>query len=336
MRGSRSAVPRSSTILSTVPTRARATVRGALILLGLAAAWPTHAGQVRVDVGSAGLNVFTPDDVTLRPGDHVVWVWRDGFHSVTSGDSTACQVFTGDGRFESGTVNTNAQHGTQFSWRSTGASGVVAYVCLPHCAEMRAVLRFVAGAPVADFRITEVQTNASGELDLIEITNFGAAAGNLGRYRFATSDTATVPVDDFLVPAGARVTVHLNQAGPQDAPDHLFLPTQSGLPDSGYVALYVPNTVRSSLADSSQIIDFVQWGAAGSTREGTAVAAGLWTAGAFVPRPAAGHSLEFCGAAGDRGRVFWSEVAVPNFGVDGDCATPSVPITWGRLKTIYR
>lgn len=314
-------------------------------VLLMAFALPSHAGQVRIDVGAGGNNVFSPSIVALNTGDHVVWVWRSGFHSVTSGDSIdVCSSGVGDGLFDSNVTGFNAARGTTFSWWSGTNTGTEPFVCMPHCPLMSGRLNFRPNVAVADFRITEVQTNIAGNLDLIEITNLGGAAGDLGRYRIVSGpsvgsapDTSTVPTDTWPVPVGGRVVVHLNQSAAQSPPNLMYVSNHPGLVDAGgYLALYVPNTINTGVADETQMIDFMQWGAAGSAREGTAVSAGLWTAGTFIGTVALGHSMEFCGMVADHGANFWSGVSVPNFGTAGGCTTAGTPLSWGRLKIIYR
>ncbi len=51
---------------------------------------------------------------------------------------------------------------------------------------------------------------------------------------------------------------------------------------------------------------------------------------------ATGHSIEFCGASGQYGRTEWAEIAVPNFGSNGNCTTPAKTRTWEEVKTLYR
>ena len=194
-------------------------------------------------------------------------------------------------------------------------------------------------AGVADFRITEVQFNAAGNLDLIEIANIGSA-GNLGKYRLKASGFAVQTLQvgtstDIVVAGGGRVVLHCGTTGTNTATD-LFLPAITNLPASGSAALYVPNTVTTSLALADQMIDFVQWGAGGQENEATAQAAGFWNAGAAITNVAAGHSIEFCGQPGQYGATQWHEISTPNFGADGNCATPTFSTTWGRIKTLYR
>jgi plastocyanin len=305
------------------------------VLLAVILASSALAGQVRIHVSNAASAMqFFPSTQSLNLGDQVVWVWIKGPHSVRSGSSCA----TGDGRFDSGEFITNGTTGTAFTWKSS-VSGSVPYVCTPHCAMgMVGTLTVNAsGTAVADFRITEVQYNVAGGLDLIEITNLGGAPGDLGRYRFAAGgDTATVPTNSWVVPVGTRVVVHANSAGAQSAPSTLFLPTLADLPVSGSLALYTPNTINTNLADATQIVDFVQWGAAAQPNEATAASASLWNPGEFIPTMSDGHSIEFCGTASDHGLASWAEISLPNFGSNGNCTTPALHTTWGRIKTLYR
>lgn len=257
----------------------------ALLVLSSAAALPAHAGQMRVDVANLQ---FTPATVTINHGDHVVWVWKSGLHSATSG--TSC---TADGIFNSLLQTTAA--GVSFSWKS-GAQSSVPYFCIQHCdLGMTGEINFGSGVAVSDFCITEVQYNLPSGQDLIEITNHGAAAGNLGDYRLSVQagTAVTVPLTDLVVPAGSQVVFHCNASGANTATD-VYLPALPDLPSPGSVALYVPNSTsgQTALTDVTQIIDFVQWGQGGEPNEATAAGASLWTAGQFVPAAAAGHSLE--------------------------------------------
>lgn len=307
-------------------------------LLMLVASSPiARAGQVRVSVGAGGF-AYSPTVVNVNTGDRVCWVWTAGSHTVTSGDSATA---TPNGVFSAGSGPFGVS-GTSYSWRAQ--TGVFPYFCIPHAPLMAGRVIATPGnsIPVPDFHITEVQFNATGGLDLVEITNMGAATGSLGKFRLAAqsaSTTLSLSVlaggTELTVASGGRVVVHLNAAGTNTSFD-LFYAAAPELPAAGSVALYVPNQINPSLALADQMIDFVQWGAAGQPNEATAVTAGLWTAGAFVDAVADGHSIEFCGQAAEHGFAFWSEVAVPNFGTDGDCATPTERRTWGQLKTRYR
>jgi plastocyanin len=291
---------------------------------------PAGAGQVRI---SASGTSFVNDSPTLNIGDQVVWVWTAGSHTVTSGTNGST---TGDGRFNSGGGLLGLSN-ARFTWKSN-LLGNIDYYCIPHFSlAMTGVLHVVAsGALVSDFRITEVQFNVPGGQDLIEIANLGDIAGNLGRYRLAIGASGIeIPFNDVVVAPGARVVIHANASGTTTATD-VFVPLLPDLPATGSLALYVPNTVVVSLADPNQIIDFVQWGAGGQANEATAQSASLWQAGDALTGVDDGHSIEFCGNRGEYGFARWSEVTNPNLGVAGNCATPTVRSTWGRLKTLYR
>jgi len=294
-----------------------------------------RAGQVRVNISNF---MFSPSAVNCNSGDHVVWVWTGGSHSSTSGDSN---TVTPDSRWDSGLqIGAAPSNGASFNWKSTG-SGTFLFYCTPHAPAMAGrVIAAASGVPVSDFRISEVLYNAASGSQLIEITNFGAAAGNLGRYRLsiATGVAVSITLDDVAVPAGGTLTIHANASGTNTATD-LFLATLPALPATGAAALYVPNTKpgATALTDANQIIDFVQWGAGGGGNEATAVAAAFWGSGAFVPAVAAGHSIEYCDAPLRHGATHWYDNPTPNFsGGANNCLTPIRPSSWGRIKSLYR
>lgn len=308
---------------------------------------PARAGQVRVLVGSGGLN-FLPATATVNAGDHVIWQWSSGPHTVTSGDPNAATP-TGDGLFRSNTSGTGA--GTRFSWKS-GAVGSHTYFCYPHAPDMAGIVNVVASsAAVADFRITEVEYAGAGGADRVQISNLGTAGGFLDFWRMSwvTATTQTITNTSVSVAAGAAITLHFNVAGTNTATD-LFFAAMPELGTAGSFALYVPNSTASgstspaSLNDATQIIDYVAWGTPGQAaqpNETTAVNAGFWAAtdavntDAQLPAGGAGYSISFCGARTDHGASFW-KISRPNFGTSARCLTPAQSPTWGRIKALYR
>ncbi|HYM80686.1 MAG TPA: plastocyanin/azurin family copper-binding protein [Candidatus Limnocylindria bacterium] len=289
------------------------------------------AGQVRIN--ASGMS-FTPPTAPLNLGDHAVWVWTSGSHTVVSGTTGTT---AGDGRFNSG-GGTNGVIQARFSWK-TNQLGSLPYYCTPHFADGMTGTLSVSGSGIAvsDFRVTEVQFNVPGGQDLIEIANVGDVTGNFGRYRLSVQAgfAVEIPLNDLPVVAGNRIVIHANASGTTTATD-VFLPTLPDLPANGSVALYVPNTRNPDLTDETQIIDFVQWGAPGQAHETTAAAALFWNVGDAITGVEDGRSIEFCGDRGEYGAAFWSEVTTPNLGTSGNCATPTVHPTWGRLKKLYR
>jgi len=296
---------------------------------------PARAGEVRVNIaGNTLTGTFNPRALNINAGDHVVWVWTGGQHSTTSGDSSNGVA---DGRWDSGILTTAGTNTPAFSWQGSIA-GVSTYFCQLHAPPMAARVIVGSGIPVADLRLTEVQYNEPSGLDKIEITNLGPALGDLGRYRIATGASAVaIALTSVTLAPGASLTLHANETGTNTSTD-MYLPAIGPLNDAaGSVALYVPNTVNTALADATQIIDFVEWGAGGQANEATAVAAGLWSAGSTAPIVAAGHSVEFCGSANQHAG-FWTDNPTPNFsGAAGNCGVvPTRVSTWGRIKQLYR
>jgi len=303
------------------------------LALAACASLATLAFAKQIRVNAAGTS-FSPATVSVNAGDHVVWIWTSGIHNVVSGDVSGP---TPDGLFNSGAVTS----GSTWNWKSD-IPRTAPYYCEQHASfGMAGTVNVVASgaAGLSDFRITEVQFNAAGNFDLIEIANLGAN-GNLGKYRLKVSGVAVQTLQigtstDIVVASGNRVVLHCNTTGTNTASD-LFLPAITDLPANGSIALYVPNTISTSLALASQMLDFVQWGAGGQENEATAQTAGFWAAGAAITNVAAGHSIEFCGQPGQYGAAQWHEISTPNFGSNGNCATPAFSTTWGRIKTLYR
>lgn len=313
--------------------RSRIVVVFVVALAMLSGARTVGAGEVRVNVSNFA---FSPADIGVNLGDHVVWIWTGGTHTATSGDAFGDLYGpVPDGIFESGSRGPGGEYG----WKANVA-GTEPYYCLLHWASYMVGTVDVIGIgyPVSDFRITEVQYNVAGGKDLIEIANLGTDAGDLGRYRLSVTPGASSSIGPISVPVppGGRVVLRVNQAG-VDSPTQIFLPSLPDLPATGALTLYVPFTPPGAALDAAdQVVDFVQWGAGGGPHEAAAVSAGTWTAGQYVPPVGDGRSMEFCGTSGQRGASLWAEVSVPNFGVAGGCATPTVRTTWGRVKTLYR
>lgn len=308
-----------------------------LAALALLAAF-ARAGQVRVDV--TGSNTFVPRGVTVNAGDHVVWVWIAGGHTVTSGD-TVDYVTTfncsANGTFNSGSMS---GVGKSFTWKTPATAGVMPYFCIPHCfVEMWGSVVYVTAPPqpVSDLRISEVRFTLDHLNDFVEVRNVGAATGDLGRYRLSVTGAGPLelPLNNIVVPADGKVVIWLGRSGTNTATE-IFFPAVT-LPRTGSAALYAPMTASGQIALTRDdlCLDYVQWGAGAQQNEATAVTAGRWVTGEFVDAPADGHSIAFCAAVDQVGAAAWSGIEVPNPGAT-DCSTPAERSTWGRLKITYR
>src|SRR6267378_4996099 len=235
-------------ILRRRPLRSHGLALGAALTLS---PHPALAGEVRVGVGIGGL-FFGARVVNCNLGDHVIWVWGAGTHSSTAGDSSTA---TPNGEWDSGLLSGITTNNTgAFSWQATSV-GVHPFFCNPHAPGMAGrVIVASSGIAVADLRITEAQYNEAAGHDLIEITNLGTAAGDLGRFRLSrTAGTGVALAPNTLpIAVNATITIHANEAGTNTAND-VFLPTLGALSDAaGSVALYVPNTkAGTSLNDAT-------------------------------------------------------------------------------------
>ena len=193
----------------------------------------------------------------------------------------------------------------------------------------------------ADVVINEVFYDAVGsdtEQEWIELHNNGETAIPLDGYCLYASGEHYV-FNLFSLSAGAYVVVHWNADGIDTATD-LYTGTAewSNMGNtSGSVALW--QTHDSHTQDT--IVDYMEYGAGGQTYEGTAVAAGIWTAGDFAVDVEEGHSLAYDGS-GDAGSD-WFDQAVPTPGFENSHgsinghvtdAENGNPIKWALLIAI--
>ena len=99
--------------------------------------------------------------------------------------------------------------------------------------------------------------------------------------------------NDFVFPRinlapGKQVTVYLQKEG-VNTPPNLYWSNTGGEDmnnDFGSVSLF-----RGLPKNSENIVDYVEYGAAGRNQEDNAAAAGIWTAGTFIPDAKEGYSL---------------------------------------------
>ncbi len=154
--------------------------------------------------------------------------------------------------------------------------------------------------PANDVRSIVINEVNYGEDKQIELWNNGTVAVDLSSYwlclgpgQYLQIENATVVSGTTTLEAGEFLVVNWNE-----------------LSDSAGLGLYSTDSFTSAEA----IMDFVQWGAAGSVRESVAVAAEIWTAGEFVPPVRLpSYSIAYDGegnAASD-----WAEAINPTFGI---------------------
>ena len=162
--------------------------------------------------------------------------------------------------------------------------------------------QLIVPQPLRSVVLNEVQFGAR---NLIEIHNNGEVTVDLASYWLCLGPGSYVQIGsltpergDIQLAAGDFVVL------PYNMPD-----------DEGGLALYSMNHFTNSEA----IMDFVQWGAAGSAREDVAVAAGIWTAGEFVPTVRLNsYSIEFDGEGNSA--ADWAEEVNPSLGYANNTA----------------
>ncbi len=113
--------------------------------------------------------------------------------------------------------------------------------------------------------------------------------------------TLTVLEGALMIPAGDYLVVAFDSLGDGD----------------GEVGLYTSNQFASAAA----MAGYMQYGSAGHMRESVAVAAGVWTAGAFAAAPATGMTLAFTGSGATAAESWIETGATPGTSNPADHAT---------------
>ncbi len=144
--------------------------------------------------------------------------------------------------------------------------------------------------------------------DLVELYNNGDVNVDLSSYWLCLGPGSYVQIGDITPESGSA-----------DLAPGTFVVLPYEMPDvEGGLGLYATNEFGSAEA----IVDFVQWGAAGSARENVAVEAGIWTAGDFVPTVGAvSSSIEYDGEG--EASADWAEETLPSLGLENEAVVPS-------------
>ena len=146
--------------------------------------------------------------------------------------------------------------------------------------------------------INEVQF---GNLDRVELYNNGDVTIDLSTYWLCLGPGRYAQIGN-LTPVSGNIELGSGE----------FLVLPFDMDDADGLGLYSTNTFASAEA----IIDFVQWGEAGSPRENVAAEAGIWTVGDFVPSVGQSASIEYDGE-GDTASD-WNEETIPSLGEPND------------------
>ncbi|WP_350292808.1 spondin domain-containing protein [uncultured Croceitalea sp.] len=159
--------------------------------------------------------------------------------------------------------------------------------------------------------------------------------GNLNQVEIYNNGDVTVDLSSYWLCLGpgryAQIGGLTPVSGTAELPAGEFLVLPFNMDDADGLGLYSTNSFTSSDA----IVDFVQWGAAGSPRENVAVEAGIWTAGDFVPAVGQSASIEYDGE-GDAS-TDWAEEAIPSLGEPNDATarTTTFRVTLTNAAEIF-
>ncbi|MEM7551288.1 MAG: spondin domain-containing protein [Bacteroidota bacterium] len=122
-----------------------------------------------------------------------------------------------------------------------------------------------------------------------------------------------------LGPGTYRMIGDLETEGNENLAAGEFLVVSYEMPNAtGGLGLYRNN---NGFGDADNLVDFVQWGAAGSPREVVASTAGIWTTGEFVPVSGTAENTIIFDGEGD-GAANWAETTTVTFGTENSLTIP--------------
>lgn len=156
-----------------------------------------------------------------------------------------------------------------------------------------ALFMFLAIASHAQIVINEFQPDN----DRVEIKNLGNQTVNVGSY-FLCSFPLYTQISSMTIVSGSTMLM----------PGQLLVVSGHAMAQADdELGLYT----LPQYTNSSAMIDYVEWGFSGHTRSSVAIAAGIWSSGAFITAPTVGQSWMYDGSGNAPADWFTGE---PTFG----------------------
>ncbi|WP_435578102.1 T9SS type A sorting domain-containing protein [Gilvibacter sp.] len=287
---------------------------------------PTYTRVGTLDVVSGDLNLAPGDLIIfenwdfLNPvGDELALYNSAAFGSATAildyvqwgsnpGEPSRESVAVAAGIWTAGAFTPAITSGNSLQYDGMGEMASDFFLATPTLGAENAL-------PMGEIVINEVFPNGT-----IELKNIGDAAVDVTNYwlcdrpTYARVGALTIGSGDLNIAPGDFLII--------EDWDFLNAPADE-------LALYETNAFGSADA----ILDYVQWGEnpGDPTREGVAVAAGIWTAGAFTDPITDGNSLQY---DGEGNAVTDYYVALPTIGAENsDCSVNAAEIVFDVATT---
>ena len=287
---------------------------------------PTYTRVGTLDVVSGDLNLAPGDLIVfenwdfLNPvGDELALYNSAAFGSATAildyvqwgsnpGEPSRESVAVAAGIWTAGAFTPAITSGYSIQYDGMGEMASDFFLATPTLGAENAV-------PMGEIVINEVFPNGT-----IELKNIGDAAVDVTNYwlcdrpTYARVGALTIGSGDLNIAPGEFLVI--------EDWDFLNAPADE-------LALYETNAFGSADA----ILDYVQWGEnpGDPTREGVAVAAGIWIAGAFTDPITDGNSLQYDGVGNAVTDYF---VALPTIGAENsDCSVNAADIVFDVATT---
>ncbi len=187
-----------------------------------------------------------------------------------------------------------------------------------------------AGVFINEVLYNPVGTDAGNQK--IELINKGPASVDLSNWSICIQLNYKRFPAGATIPQGGLYIIHVNKSG-SNTPTEMYTGPYVNINAAGDgISLY---HTFSGFSVAANMEDFVQFGGGGKPRENTAVAAGLWVAGTFVPLGAEGESVAWSGTQVLPHTISQYCNEAPTIGAANACGAPVFgPLTDLRINEV--
>jgi len=300
--------------------------------------WYTGTGYVNIDVTGDGISLYHTTTGFTTSGN------MEDYVQFGAGGQPRENVAVAAGFWTAGTFVPLGAEGQSVQFVPAGSPPATRHPISDYCNATPTIGAANSCGPppmgsLDDLRIAEVLADPMGAEEgatRAEVVNTATLPTSLDGLTLRIGDNHFTVPNGLSVPAGGLILINLNSAG---APGGPLAPRAAGPP--GLLADLVINAVpfadltapAGSLSlyknalnfeDPVNIVDFLQWGAAGQAGDSVAVAGGIWTAGAFFPEVTEGSSIQWRGTNDGDTPDDWC-ADVPTLGTVNLCSSSGTP-----------
>jgi hypothetical protein len=200
----------------------------------------------------------------------------------------------------------NAQSATPRFWAGRLAVWPRSSLCAVCCVLCAAALALPAQAQISTVRISEILADPTGPntTQAVELFNAGSVPVSLNGAVIAANNQSFTLAGLADLPPGGTFLLRWNQSGSSSGNQFFTGPTAALNPAQGSLALFK----SSQLTNPSELIAFVQWGAANQAHADLAAQSTLWDPAAFLTPAPEGQAMALLPGGSGRTPADWASL----------------------------